>query len=329
MNVKKLVFLDIITLGLYAHYWKVQTAKNLSLQDEKKPSVIFTAVVGFSVLLQLMIFFAPDKPEFLWQMNAILFILIMSANFWLAKKIEENRKTSLENSKILRNLAVFVFGSYYLQYSLNRRDYPSQRRSTPSMLAAGFAIAVTSLAITRIFVFNWYNLPTKSMMPTLFPEDRVLVYRLAYHDISDIKVGDLVVFIDDKGVSLVKRVVAVPNDVINFYENEVTRNQRQLAQEQIGSSSVYWERNGDASYLINLEDLTSDERAYSYTVPSDSVFVVGDNRSLSLDSRHFGPVLFSRIRGKVIRVIYSAWDMNLKDGSAHKRDAAQRFWFTL
>ncbi len=133
-----------------------------------------------------------------------------------------------------------------------------------------------------------------SMEPTLYENNYLLVNKLAYMTKDHPDYGDIIIFksdIDkDDGSGkkiLIKRVIGVENDIINISDGNVYRNGVKL----------------DEPYT--LEGFTTGS-VVDYTVPQDEVFVMGDNRSVSLDSRspEVGTVSEEAIIGKAFLRLY-------------------------
>lgn len=133
-----------------------------------------------------------------------------------------------------------------------------------------------------------------SMEPTLYENNYLFVNKLAYINKDHPEYGDIIVFKsnieNDEGNGkkmLIKRVVGVEDDVITISDGVVYRNGVAL----------------DEPYT--LEGFTSGEIA-DYTVPKDEVFVMGDNRSISLDSRaeEVGTVKEDDVLGKAFIRLY-------------------------
>jgi signal peptidase I len=134
------------------------------------------------------------------------------------------------------------------------------------------------------FVVKPFTIHQVSMEPTIIEGERVLVNRVIFH-FREPRRGDVVVFhspVQDE--DLVKRVVAVAGDTVEVRDGVLYVNG--MAQP---------EPNPKASAIQGMFQAT--------LVPTDDVFVMGDNRNNSLDSRVFGPVSKSAIVGKAF-VIY-------------------------
>ncbi len=145
------------------------------------------------------------------------------------------------------------------------------------ILAIVFSISV------RIFIFEPFIVPTPSMEPTLVVGDKVIVNKLAYKTAS-IKKGDLVVFhslIVSK--DLVKRAIALEGDKIALTDNgDIYINNKKIAEDYLPEN-----------YNITYSNQT-------LIVGEGKVFVMGDNRNDSYDSRYFGPISEEEIFGKVV-----------------------------
>jgi signal peptidase I len=157
------------------------------------------------------------------------------------------------------------------------------------VIGGGIAIAL----LVEAFLIQAFWIPSPSMEPTLDVGDRVLVNKLSYK-LHDVHRGDVVVFERPPGAStgedgeikdLIKRVIAVEGDTIEAKQGVVYVNGERL----------------DEDYL---EPGTPTKELPPETIPADHVFVMGDNRTNSEDSRVFGPIDVDDIVGRAfIRVL--------------------------
>lgn len=144
-------------------------------------------------------------------------------------------------------------------------------------------------------VLQVYNISTESMEPTIYAGESVFVDKLAYITKSP-KPGDMVVFMEKQAsVPYVNRVVAITGQEVCISDEG-----RLL----VDGQGVSYD---NIQYKIDYEifpSLKSRKFLYSgnYIVPRDSYFVVGDNFSNSIDSRHFGPLKKQQIIGQAVRV---------------------------
>lgn len=196
------------------------------------------------------------------------------------------------------------------------------RLSSPlRRLLLGLLIISLSLVVIlslKRWVVEGYEVPTTSMMPTLRPGDRVWVNKLAYRKKSPQR-GDMVVFPQPgTGVLYVKRVVAFPGERITVLgrmvyiagqpmETIVSQDEGEVA--VWGSawpegSYMSWAKMPDTGALYRLLhppiSIASWRQSGSWLVPQGHLFVLGDSRDDSSDSRSWGSVSQSSIVGKVV-----------------------------
>jgi signal peptidase I len=157
------------------------------------------------------------------------------------------------------------------------------------VIGGGIAIAL----LVEAFLIQAFWIPSPSMEPTLDVGDRVLVNKLSYR-LHDVHRGDVVVFERPPGAAtgedgeikdLIKRVIAVGGDTIEARKGDVYVNDERI----------------DEDYL---EPGTPTDNLPLKTIPDGQVFVMGDNRTNSEDSRVFGPIDEDDIVGRAfIRVL--------------------------
>lgn len=147
-------------------------------------------------------------------------------------------------------------------------------------------VAIAFLLATgiRTLVVQPYVVPTGSMIPTIELQDRVIANKFIYR-FDEPAPGDIVVLDDPTGnvQTLIKRVIATEGQTVNFVDGQVVVDGVVL----------------DEPYTHGLptEQMTLE---MPITVPDDSVWLMGDNRMNSADSRVFGPVSLTEIRGKAV-----------------------------
>lgn len=176
------------------------------------------------------------------------------------------------------------------------------------------AVVVGALAVAlliKTFLMQAYFIPSGSMEPTLQIGDRVLVNKLSY-DFGDIGRGDLVVFNrppnqPDGEDDLIKRVIALPGETIEIRDGQVfittvdNPNQQRLEE-------PYLAEGVSTTGLVNTQACVN-ATATSCTIPDGFVFVMGDNRPGSRDSRVFGPISEDLVVGRAFLRVWPLGDV--------------------
>ncbi len=166
---------------------------------------------------------------------------------------------------------------------------PGQNRMMPSPGAwlRDLVISLLISAFIIVFLYQPVKVEGTSMMPGLDDQERIFVNKFVYR-LEPIQRGDVVVFRypRDPSKSYIKRVIGVAGDHIRIVDGQVILNGKPLR---------------EAYVPPDFADL----RSYPETVvPPDSYFVLGDHRSMSNDSRDFGPVDERFISGKAVFVYW-------------------------
>jgi signal peptidase I len=174
-----------------------------------------------------------------------------------------------------------------------------------------------------------YKITSPSDFPTIGPSDWVLANNLVY-DYDWPKRGDLVVFTNpsNKDEDYTKRVIAVEGDTIEIRDDEVFINGKKLRREKLAKlvlippdpkhtlkglpdarGDVFYEFNDGAKYKIVIDTQIGDRARHGRNfakqeVPKNYCFVMGDNRTYSLDSRIFEPIPVTTIKGRFDYIFY-------------------------
>jgi signal peptidase I len=184
--------------------------------------------------------------------------------------------------------------SFYGRFSTSTegREGASGMEWGPWALFMMLVVAVDLVfGFVRPFVVEPMNVPSASMAPTLEPGDRVLTNKLVY-DFADPDRGDLVVFesVDErKDEEIVKRVVGLPGEEISVQEGVLLVNGEPPHE----------------PYLLTTQESPTTQKTPGVdsfgpmVVPQNHVFVMGDNRTNSYDSRFFGPIPEENLVGEV------------------------------
>lgn len=142
------------------------------------------------------------------------------------------------------------------------------------------------------FLFSSYDVDGISMKPTLEDGDKLIVNKLGY-EFGHISRFDIIVFHRTSDQDYVKRVIGLPGDTIQYEDDRLIVNGvfvREPYLHNQPNTFLGQKATGD----FTLKDLTGEER-----VPENHLFVMGDNRLSSYDSRHFGFVPINQVVGKV------------------------------
>lgn len=201
------------------------------------------------------------------------------------------------------------------------------------------AFAILLALIIRTFVFQPFKIPSGSMIPTLLVGDHLLVNKFVYgtkipftdieiFPIEKIKRGDVVVFTypnnerdpSKNGLYYIKRVVGLPGDEIDLNGRNLYINGGKVPIEYEGT---YADKRNSEQFDEYREDLFGEEHTVIFgkgkentyrgsyipvtKVPEGSVFVMGDNRDNSQDSRFWGFVPIENIAGRAF-IIHWSWD---------------------
>lgn len=158
-------------------------------------------------------------------------------------------------------------------------------------------VAITSAVVVRAYVVQQFAVEGESMLSTLHDGDRVLVNRMSYR-LHDPNRGDVVVLKRFDGASterdLIKRVVGLPGETVEIRSCVVYIDDRPLVEPYIDQE-------------IQQRDGCGGDQVPT-TVPEETVFVLGDHRGRSSDSRVFGPVSYDVLIGRAFVIIWPVGD---------------------
>jgi signal peptidase I len=192
---------------------------------------------------------------------------------------------------------------------VQRRGLFGFLRELPGLILIAFALAL----LIKTFLIQAFFIPSESMVPTLLVGDRVLVNKLVY-DVGEPQRGDIIVFENprleeprrnplsafwnwlteglgfssDPTKDFIKRVVAVGGDTIEVARGRVVVNGEEVPEGYVNSAPGTRDRSNHGPT----------------SVPEDHVFVMGDNRPNSQDSRSIGPIPESKIVGKAFILLW-------------------------
>ncbi|OGP83233.1 MAG: signal peptidase I [Deltaproteobacteria bacterium RBG_16_58_17] len=186
----------------------------------------------------------------------------------------------------------------------------SQQKSKFREYVEAIILAIVIALFIRTFVIQAYKIPSGSMKPTLQIGDHILVSKFNYGiklpflrttliPVGAPQRGDIVVFIypEDRSKDFIKRLIGVPGDTIEIRNKKIFIN-----------GLPYSDKHG--VYVDNLVIPGAVQPRDNFgpvTVPEGSLFVMGDNRDESYDSRFWGFVSKKDVLGKAL-IIYWSWN---------------------
>ena len=141
--------------------------------------------------------------------------------------------------------------------------------------------------VVYLFIMQPNQVSGASMDPSFATGDYIFTSKITYK-LRSFHRGDIIVFKapSNPDIDYIKRVIGLPGDTVMVKDGEVYVNGVQLNEEYISAKTNVW----DGGYSKN---------GVAITVPSDMLFVMGDNRPRSSDSREFGPITIDSVVGQV------------------------------
>lgn len=177
-----------------------------------------------------------------------------------------------------------------------KEEQPGLFRSFISFLLM-VAVVFAAAWVLRTFVIAPYQIPSGSMETTIMISDKLFSEKVSYY-FRGPRPGEIVTFNDPEveGRTLIKRCIAVGGQTVNLQDGAVYVDGQRL----------------DEPYTNGLESLplataTGVEISYPFTIPEGYVWVMGDNRTNSADSRYFGPIPVDSVTG---HAVFIYWPIN-------------------
>jgi len=175
------------------------------------------------------------------------------------------------------------------------------RRSLKTLLVVGVAGAALVTVVVVILVYyqryQVFVMPTADMVPTIPKDSRILVEVVDEPRIELFRYGDILAFRSprDPSVLYVKRVVGIPGDQVKIVSKTFSRNGEVQEEPYVTiTDQAFTTPSGRLDWLDNMDELR---------IPQRHVFLMGDNRDRSADSRLYGPVPVENVYGRVIQIL--------------------------
>lgn len=178
-----------------------------------------------------------------------------------------------------------------------------------------FVVAVILAILIRALLFQAFKIPSSSMEPTLVVGDHILVNKFIYgvripftNDrwpvFTQPRRGDVIVFVypEDRSKDFIKRVVAIGGDTIEIKDKHVILNGKPV-------------QDPHAHFFSNVvypTEVVPRDNLKAIKVPEGTLFVMGDNRDHSHDSRFWGFVPVEDVKGEAFIIYYSAQDLAVR-----------------
>ena len=181
-------------------------------------------------------------------------------------------------------------------------------------------IAILIAVVIRTLIVQAYKIPSRSMVPALLVGDHLLVNKFIYGvkvpvirklliPVTDPKRGDIIVFIypNDRTKDYIKRVIGVGGDKIEIRNKDILINDRPYKD----AFGIY------SDPVVYPSIMQPRDNFGPVIVPKGSLFVMGDNRDESADSRFWGFVDLRDVEGKAL-IIYWSWNSEEQDNLLKK-----------
>lgn len=192
----------------------------------------------------------------------------------------------------------------------SEQNPPKKKKSEAKEWIKAIVVALVLVIIIRGFLFEPFIVDGPSMQPNFYTSERVIVNKILY-DIRDPHPGEVVVLkVPSQNRDFIKRIIAVGGDTVKVDGDTVTVNGKAISEPYIQAAIDHAHAQG-SNYNINNFPT---EQIPDGKVPQGYVFVMGDNRSNSQDSRMIGYVPLGDIIGRA-DVIF--WPLNKAEWINH------------
>ena len=280
------------------------------------------------------------EPFFAWDVLSWLFIamilaiVIVLTDLFLSKESNNSASEAVEEKSKFGKITYFLI---FLKFSKSEKY-----NHRPKLVQWSIELFPVLLLvfIFRGFIFEPFRVPSNSMMPTLLTGDFIVVNKFDYGfrlPITNTKLvefskpnrGDVIVFRYPNyeknpgysGVDFIKRIVAIPGDIISYSDDQLVINDKAIEIKNIGPYIGVDSGKSMNNYKLAQEFISAlpheilinpnrrSKGIPEITIPEGHYFVMGDNRSHSSDSRFWGFVPEEYIIGRAIG-IWMHWDWN-------------------
>lgn len=192
------------------------------------------------------------------------------------QRLEKHKKHSSEPSQGSR--------------SRSRKHSRTKKHPATDWILA-LVVSVVLAVVIRLFIFEPFHVSGPSMQKTMFSGDQVMVNKLIYQ-FRQPDSGEVIVFHTKEERDLIKRVIALPGETVEVKNNRLYVNGKEISEPYLPEGS-------------KTEDFKP------VKVPAGQLFVLGDNRTNSTDSRTIGPIPIESVIGRASFVYWPFTDWNV------------------
>lgn len=192
----------------------------------------------------------------------------------------------------------------------NVRETPRKSRTSGELMEWIKALAVAGVLVflIRWFLVSPFIVDGPSMEPNFWNRERIIVNKIIY-DIREPKHGEVIVFhVPEEGRDFIKRVIGVSGDTVEVDGDTVKINGEKIEEYYLKEA---YETAHAAGKLYNRQDGFPNYRFTDGKVPEGMLFVMGDNRSNSEDSRSIGFIPLDRVVGRADLIYWPLDDIQL------------------
>lgn len=177
---------------------------------------------------------------------------------------------------------------------LNRQidNLERKKKIKKEVISWGKTLLLTVIVVIaiRTFLFTNYIVYGASMMPTIHDRDRVIINKIGY-DVGSPERFDMIVFQATETTDYIKRIIGLPGDSIEYKDDNLYVNGELIEESFLNEMKAEYK-------MQYTDDFTLEWITGEKTVPENHIFVLGDNRPNSIDSRYIGFIPFDKIVGK-------------------------------
>ena len=280
------------------------------------------------------------EPFFAWDVLSWLFIAMILSIVIVLIDLFLSKESNSSASEVVEEKSKFGKITYFLIFLKFSKSEKYNHRPKLVQWSIELFPVLLLVFVFRGFIFEPFRVPSNSMMPTLLTGDFIVVNKFDYGfrlPITNTKLvefskpnrGDVIVFRYPNyeknpgysGVDFIKRIVAIPGDVISYSDDQLVINDKAIEIKNIGPYIGVDSGKSMNNYKLAQEFISAlpheilinpnrrSKGIPEITIPEGHYFVMGDNRSHSSDSRFWGFVPEEYIIGRAIG-IWMHWDWN-------------------